>query len=230
MTSMYDTLVKHETSFGILYLWPDDPIGKHLIEGKFWDEHLKIAFDEVLFGTTVIDVGSNIGTFAIYAGLRGCIVHAFEASKKNYDVLQMNIEVNNLQDKVKAYNEILFDSNVDMKYYQASPPNPSCFAVEPTVDKSVSIGMTKTLDSYKFENVSLIKMDTQGCDLHVLKGSRDTILRCKPILCYEIEPLMHPIYPATRDIYDTFIEEVGYTTNLVVSPASSFYDFIAKPK
>lgn len=230
MTNMYNTLLKHNTSFGIFHLWPDDTIGKHLLEGKFWDEHFKSTFDEVDCKSTVIDVGANIGTFSIYAAKRGCFVHAFEASKKNFDVLMMNIQENNLESTIVAYNEILFDSEVDMKYYAGSPTNPSCFAVEPTLDKANSIGTTKILDSYNFDNVSLIKIDTQGCDLRVLKGARETILRCRPILCYEIEYSMHIVYPDTDDMYINFISEIGYNSKLVVDTRSINYDYVAKPK
>ena len=44
-----------------------------------------------------------------------------------------------------------------------------------------------TIDSLKLENVGLIKIDTQGCELHVLRGAAKTIERCHPVIIFEHE-------------------------------------------
>ena len=42
-----------------------------------------------------------------------------------------------------------------------------------------------TIDSYKFDDVDFIKIDTEGNELDVLRGSINTIKKCKPIIYYE---------------------------------------------
>lgn len=42
-----------------------------------------------------------------------------------------------------------------------------------------------TIDMYKFNNVTLMKIDVEGYELEVLKGATETINRCKPILYIE---------------------------------------------
>jgi hypothetical protein len=45
----------------------------------------------------------------------------------------------------------------------------------------------RTLDEYAFTDVGLIKIDTQGSELNILKGARDTLTRESPVLNIEIE-------------------------------------------
>ena len=49
----------------------------------------------------------------------------------------------------------------------------------------------RTLDSYNFNDVDIIKIDTEGYELQVLEGAQDTIKRNRPIVqieCVEIQP------------------------------------------
>jgi FkbM family methyltransferase len=49
------------------------------------------------------DVGANVGVFALYAGLRGLSVVAFEPSPGNAYVLSRNIELNDFSERVSSY-------------------------------------------------------------------------------------------------------------------------------
>ena len=44
----------------------------------------------------------------------------------------------------------------------------------------------QTLDSHHFENVGLIKIDTQGHELRVLRGGIETLEKNKPVVVFEI--------------------------------------------
>ena len=59
----------------------------------------------------------------------------------------------------------------------------------------------KTIDSYNFDDVSLIKIDVEGHELSVLKGAIETVKRCKPIILVEIEQRY-----IKRDIKEVFSE------------------------
>jgi hypothetical protein len=43
----------------------------------------------------------------------------------------------------------------------------------------------RTLDSYDFASVDLIKIDVEGMEADVLKGGRELIERCRPIMLVE---------------------------------------------
>lgn len=63
---------------------------------KFVYKHLK---DYDLF----LDVGSNIGTYAIIPALEGIRVIAFEPVKSNYEALVTNIKLNNFENLISTY-------------------------------------------------------------------------------------------------------------------------------
>ena len=43
----------------------------------------------------------------------------------------------------------------------------------------------RTIDSFKFSRVDLVKIDVEGMELEVLKGSQKMLLNLKPIIFYE---------------------------------------------
>jgi FkbM family methyltransferase len=54
-------------------------------------------------GDVVYDVGANVGLYSIYAGVRGLSVFAFEPEAKNFSLLNRNIQLNGLQDRVSGF-------------------------------------------------------------------------------------------------------------------------------
>ena len=46
----------------------------------------------------------------------------------------------------------------------------------------------RTLDSFEFASVGLIKLDIQGAEYSALIGARETILRHRPVLLIEEKP------------------------------------------
>lgn len=66
----------------------------------------------------------------------------------------------------------------------------------------------RTLDSFGFTEVDLIKIDVEGHELEVLEGGLETIRRESPTLLIEIEQRHH----AARTIYDIFdfVLKLGY--------------------
>lgn len=46
----------------------------------------------------------------------------------------------------------------------------------------------RTLDSFGFTEVDLIKIDCEGYELFVCQGARETLLRCKPVVIVEQKP------------------------------------------
>lgn len=64
-----------------------------------------LGSDDVLF-----DVGANVGMYSLYAGACGARVCAFEPVFTNYFILNSNININGLSDRVRAYCLAISDS------------------------------------------------------------------------------------------------------------------------
>lgn len=66
---------------------------------------------------------------------------------------------------------------------------------------------TASLDSFCFENVSLIKIDVEGHENSVLEGARLTIENLRPVVIIEAEDSHRP--NATKSVID-FFNSLGY--------------------
>jgi FkbM family methyltransferase len=68
----------------------------------------------------------------------------------------------------------------------------------------------KTLDSYKFEEVDIIKIDCEGYEFPILKGAEQTIRSSRPVVQLEIVPAQCAKFGYTPDdIWDFFINKIG---------------------
>ncbi len=68
----------------------------------------------------------------------------------------------------------------------------------------------KTLDSYNFKNVGLIKIDVEGNELKTLIGAKHTITKNKPIIYFECADVHMVNYDyGSEDIFD-FFESINY--------------------
>ncbi|THV59520.1 FkbM family methyltransferase [Flagellimonas alvinocaridis] len=169
----------------------------------FWDkpenfEYTPLFIELVKKVETFWDVGTNIGYYSIL----GCMVnpklkvHAFEPSMGPMTYLEENIKINNIADRVKIEPVALSDVNGDIEFYQIHNPK---FPDTLNLSGEHNIG-TKTqlpskkvkvrssrLDDYNQPNkrIDLIKIDTEGAEVHVLKGSQETIKTQQPIIICE---------------------------------------------
>ena len=134
--------------------------------------------------STVIDVGANIGTHTLSFAKRAKQVISFEPVIPIFTQLCTNVSLNGL------YNTSLFNCALSNEIGETHVPIFDYF--QKNNYGSAHIGLpsgqkahTMTLDSFQFDDVSLIKIDVEGHELEVLEGARDTIKRCKPVLYVE---------------------------------------------
>lgn len=133
----------------------------------------------------VLDIGANIGNHSLYftkeVGARKVI--AFEPIRETCWILERNIEINNLTDKVELHRVGLSDkkgqANIINDYdYNNSGGN--CLEIRENSDISLV-----ALDDFGFKNVLFIKIDVEGMETLVLRGATETIKRSKPYIWVE---------------------------------------------
>lgn len=69
-----------------------------------------------------------------------------------------------------------------------------------------------TLDSYELDHVDLIKIDTEGFELFVLRGAVATIAKCKPVIVVEQKPGHGRNFNLGDKDAIPFLEGLGYKT------------------
>lgn len=137
-------------------------------------------------GDAVIDVGANIGYFTLLSsklvGWRG-IVHAFEPSPDNMDILIHNIKLNKLEN-IQLYQIAASNKTGRMTFYTSSTESARHSLIQTKEHNGSTTVEVNKLDDVLGSNfnVSLLKTDTEGNELAVLQGAEKIILNSKDIV------------------------------------------------
>lgn len=138
-------------------------------------------------GDIFVDVGANIGLFTVIASRRvgtGGEVFAFEPCAKTYQRLLRNIELNNMNN-VKCFQMALSDRSGQIQMNSSSDGYDAWNSMAPPYAGSAftteMVG-TVTWDNFVREqnlkgSVTMIKIDVEGWESHVLSGGIETLSR-----------------------------------------------------
>ena len=206
----------------------NDVIKNVIRQGGVWEASvIDMLIQHVKPTTTVLDVGAHIGSHTLYmswlAGPAGR-VYAFEPQKKIYRELVQNLALNGATN-VLPLRFAVGDTNTIIEMDISEVGNEGSTAVGKGGDKAE----LRTIDSFGFRNVSLIKIDVEHLEDQVIAGARKTILRDKPKLLVEIQGGYDPdTAPAEvrEKIRHTVseIEALGY-----ILVRFGLYDYLALP-
>ena len=163
----------------------DDPgIGSELILRGC---HEKLASRQVRQtmrpGMTVLDVGANIGYYAVMEGLRvrpGGTVYAIEPEPRNVELLRNNVALNKLQDTIKVYQMAIGDECQTSKLNLSTASSRHTIGIVPpglgedalgTIDVEV-MTLDKFIENEGIEpkRVGFLRMDVEGYEGKIFKG------------------------------------------------------------
>jgi FkbM family methyltransferase len=133
----------------------------------------------------VLDVGANTGHHAIAIGALARQVHAFEPYPPVRAVLERNV-ARNKHMAIIVHPIALSSQNSRLRFCPPTTNNAGTGSLSPTGSIEV---LGRTGDKYLAEvgiaEVDMIKIDVEGHELEVLRGLKDTIRHCEPILIVE---------------------------------------------
>ncbi len=163
-----------------------DLIKDTLRRGELWEPHLvKQLLRLAEPGSVVIDAGAHIGTHSLalahIVGPAGR-VYAFEPQRKIYRELVRNMRLNEANNVVPLRFALGDEAGI-IEMNPATAANEGSTAIGEGGDPAE----LRTIDSFGFEGVSLMKIDVESFEEPVLAGARDTISRCRPKLLVEIQ-------------------------------------------
>jgi FkbM family methyltransferase len=151
-------------------------------------------------GDTVIDIGAHIGRYTITSskqvGKNGKVV-AIEADPENFQLLKRNIALNKLTN-VMPLNYAVFSERTKIKLYEqsASAKYNSIMLTRAAKTKNYVEVNADTLDSILKLNgvnrVNWIKIDVEGAEFEVLKGSTKSLSGENMYLLIEIHNIEDP--------------------------------------
>lgn len=164
--------------FPYIFEW-EPPVG----EGTY--EKFGVNLEQ---GDIVIEAGANIGLFTAFAANRGATVHAFEPLEFIVNMLNKNIELNGVANKVVVNQQALSDSLGELEMEcDLTRMGSNSLLLSSDVNKINCVKvMSITIDEYvnnnKLERVDFIKADIEGAERYMLLGARETLKKYKPKL------------------------------------------------
>ena len=164
---------------------------------------------------TYIDVGASIGDTSVPFISTFTNIICFEPNPNSYKKL---LDFNELT----CYNTALSDSEEEVNLiipHQTNDPEHGSIAEERNSKWKGEqfVVHTKTLDSYKFKDVSFIKIDVEQAELKVVTGAKETIKKYKPVILFENKR-------NENDCVIEFLEAMGYSSKKYKSDTVAYYN------
>lgn len=150
------------------------------------------------FGVAV-DCGAHCGTWSWTLAKRFAQVQSFEPVAAHRECFLQNVTAENVTLHACALGET--EGMVAIQTTNGS-----------SGDSHVVSGdeiPVKTLDSFGFDNVGLIKIDVEGFEEFVIKGATETILRCKPVMIVEQKGHAVPNFGLQKEGAVTLLQDFG---------------------
>jgi FkbM family methyltransferase len=157
-----------------------------------WDE-LRLILRTLRPGDTFVDVGANIGLFALEAasrvGLSGAVL-AFEPAQDTAQRFRQNRKANSFDEVVRVYEVALSDRSATAQLHAPIEASfdvgrRSLFGDGPVVSTVETIAFDDFIrrdPDASHGRIDVVKIDVEGAELHVLRGMRRSLSEFRPRL------------------------------------------------
>jgi FkbM family methyltransferase len=165
----------------------------------------------------VVDIGANIGYYAIPEAMKAHYVYAIEPISANNRLLQVNIGNNRLKN-IEVYGIAVGDDD-RADYINVSSMRNMCSMIKKDgyreyLDKELVY--VRSLDSFMADKPypTVVRMDVEGYELQVLRGMKELLAQNKPMKLF-IEVHFDILMDKTKELLDILKEnrfELKYAT------------------
>lgn len=184
-------------------------------------------------GGVVLDIGANVGVYSLlmarWVGPTGK-VYAFEPAPQTLQDLRDHVAINKMSKHIEVVDQAVSDQKGEAVFYAHSTSgenslNPG-FAKRLSEAQAVKVPVT-TVDEFCEKNKiapTLLKIDVEGFEIHVLRGAQETLLRHRPSLVIEMHPMFWKEIGVTIEEIRIFFSKLDYRITPLEgqSPLSEF--------
>ena len=167
-------------------------------DGRLIEEHVSLALaKDVKSASVFFDIGAHLGWFTCLVGklAPNCKVIAFEMNGASCRTLKKNIRANSLT-KVDIVQAAVSSTHGKLTYLAKSRQADASILTQHTkCDRSKNQRVRQTTSVVLDELVEnraiypdIVKIDTEGSEMWVLKGMEALVKRSRPILYLEVHP------------------------------------------
>lgn len=185
--------------------------GRPVYQGRKYDRALSYCRRR----RVALDVGANIGLWSWLIARDFEQLHAFEPVPAYAACWRENVKGMRVHLHQLALGE------------KADTANMICMTPGSCGDTTIQVGQAgevvgeqveiRTLDSYRFNEVDLIKCDNEGYEVFVMRGAVQTIQRCRPTIIVEQKPGHGKTFGLPDDAAVRFLETLGMQVQEVIS-------------
>ncbi|HMK23989.1 MAG TPA: FkbM family methyltransferase [Terriglobales bacterium] len=206
-------------------LYPGNEICRSIFVTGRYEPNEFLWLERVLKpGMTFVDVGANLGLYALFASRRvsetGRVI-AIEPSRREMDRLRTNIERNSLRN-VSLLPVALSDqaAEVDLSVAVASHAGHNTlgsFGYNTQLERRETVqalSLDEVIESAKLQRVDVIKMDIEGSELAALRGASGTLTQYHPTLLMELSDRALKHQGATSADVRSLLADHGYEVSV----------------
>lgn len=185
-----DAIRRYKTRSGPMLALQTDLYMTRSLElyGEYGPDEWRMLKQLIRPGMTVVEAGANIGAHSVDMA-RACApgpFYAFEPQPRIFQVLCANLALNDIGNAF-AYPEGCGEGEGEavvppIDYTQIA--NFGGMSLEPAGQAGITVRV-RPIDSLKLAACGLLKIDVEGFEPQVLRGARETIMRCRPVIYIE---------------------------------------------
>lgn len=174
----------------------DNFIGMHIAHERQYEPHVtRVLSDLLSTGDTFVDVGANIGFFALLGaslvGPAGQVI-AFEPNPANCDLLRRSAEANEFAGRIAIHPVAVAERRMELRFVTegidsngrlATPAEAAAQNELPSIE---AVTLDETLAG--LERLDVIKIDVEGAEARAWQGMQAILARHRPVLVFELSP------------------------------------------
>ncbi|MSP52956.1 MAG: FkbM family methyltransferase [Gammaproteobacteria bacterium] len=229
------TIETQDRSFNMILERPGH-LEDEIISSKKWEPHITSIISCFMSKekSVFLDVGANIGYHSLYiaSSFKNSQCISFEPNPFVYNQLIRNINLNSIVN-IFAYSLAIGDQCGYVKFCSQNKTsyNRGLSSIQQNADLGDNYNKIKveitTIDKFLEDNtkddVSVMKIDTQGHEYQILLGAVKTIRKCKPVIIFEFESNYHDNPDKTmRDIINLLSD---YNIYQIMNDSPEVYTF-----
>ncbi|BAY11367.1 FkbM family methyltransferase [Calothrix sp. NIES-2098] len=181
-----------------------------------YEPELKYLNNVLQPGRVFVDVGANFGVYTVIASKlvadTGKVL-AFEPAAETYPILDRNVEINNFSN-VKVFHAAVSDKTGTSRFYHVNnAPNSYSLGADTestSFEEVATVTLEDVFQKEAIERFDLMKVDVEGAEELVLRGSQSLIKKMRPQIIFEASADRAKMLGLTTDGAWNLLKEWGY--------------------
>ena len=201
---------------------------EHIQQQLFWygcyEKELGDLIKKVLKpGDVFLDIGANIGYFSLLAATNqtSSTVVAFEPVKDIFEDLKENVRINEIKNLV-AVNAALGEKNEEKEIFISAKDNLGMSSFKQPGNFSGRKEKVKVLcvddwfKSFALPKIDMVKIDTEGSELSVLKGMKQVLEQYRPLIILEVNPETLGMFSLSSNDILNYLKQLNFEAFLIL--------------